>query len=945
MKLSPGWLLSLTLLLPAGLSAQSKKPLDHSVYDGWQSIGTKTISNNGKWVAYTITPQEGDATLVVRNLDNRQEMTIPRGAAPVFTEDSRYVVFSIKPFFKDVRQARIKKKAPDQMPKDSMGIMLLGGEKSIYMPVANVKSFKTPEKGSGLLAYLIDAPKTDTAKGGKKTAAPKDGADADEDTPGRPSGAEAGHLVIMNLRTDAVDTVKNVTSYTLNKPGTKIALVVNPPKKDSLAQAGVWLWDVQSRKADTLSRGQGTFARFAFDEKGQQLAYAGSRDSAKAPQKFFSLYYFNTGQDSARIAVSPGTPGMPAKWHVSDDANINFSKNGTALYFGTAPVAPPKDTTIVDFEVAKVDIWHYKDDYLQTMQLKNLTRDLNKSYAAVYFPAARENRMVQLGNLDLETFVQLDEGNAPYGIGYTDKEHRIAMQWTGNTAKTAYLVNVRTGERKLIKDNLLGYFYPSPQGKYLMWFDLPAGEWFTYDIAGGTTRSVSKGLPVKMVDEEMDMPDYPRPYMPSGWLEGDRYIYLNDRYDIWQVDPTGKTAPVMITQGLGRKTRTELRYVKLDREERFFKPKQTLLLRAFNDSTRYGGFYSLQLGGKKGPEQIVMGPYSYLAPEKAKDANVYTFQRQNYVASPDVYAGANIATAERLSAINPQQASYNWGTAELFSWTTYNGKTTEGIVYKPEDFDPKKKYPVLIYFYEKLTDGLYSYQPPAPTPSRLNISFFVSRGYVVLAPDIRYETGRPGKSAYDYIVSGAEALARQPWIDKDNMGIQGQSWGGYQVCYLITATPMFKAAWAGAPVANMTSAYGGIRWESGMNRQFQYEHTQSRIGATLWEKPELYIENSPLFHLPKVTTPLAIMHNDADGAVPWYQGIEMFTGLRRLGKPVWMLNYNNEAHNLIHRQNRKDIQIREQQFFDHFLKGAPAPQWLKNGVPAVEKGRNWGFDY
>lgn len=945
MKLSPGWLLSLTLLLPAGLSAQSKKPLDHSVYDGWQSIGTKTISNNGQWVAYTITPQEGDATLVVRNIGNRQEMTVPRGAAPVFTEDSRYVVFSIKPFFKDVRQARIKKKAPDQMPKDSMGIILLGGEKSIYMPVANVKSFKTPEKGSGLLAYLIDAPKTDTAKGGKKPAAPKDGTDADEDTPGKPGGAEAGHLVIMNLRTNAVDTVKNVTSYTINKPGTKIALVVNPPKKDSLAKAGVWLWDVQSRKADTLSRGQGTFARFAFDEKGQQLAYAGSRDSAKAPQKFFSLYYFNTGQDSARIAVSPGTPGMPAKWNVSDDANINFSKNGTALYFGTAPVAPPKDTTIVDFEVAKVDIWHYKDDYLQTMQLKNLTRDLNKSYAAVYFPAARENRMVQLGNLDLETFVQLDEGNAPYGIGYTDKEHRIAMQWTGNTAKTAYLVNVRTGERKLIKDNLLGYFYPSPQGKYLMWFDLPAGEWFTYDIAGGATRSISKGLPVKMVDEEMDMPDYPRPYMPSGWLEGDRYIYLNDRYDIWQVDPTGKTAPVMITQGLGRKTRTELRYVKLDREERFFKPKQTLLLRAFNDSTRYGGFYSLQLGGKKGPEQIVMGPYSYLAPEKAKDANVYTFQRQNYVASPDVYAGANMATAERLSAINPQQASYNWGTAELFSWTTYNGKTTEGIVYKPEDFDPKKKYPVLIYFYEKLTDGLYSYQPPAPTPSRLNISFFVSRGYVVLAPDIRYETGRPGKSAYDYIVSGAEALARQPWIDKNNMGIQGQSWGGYQVCYLITATPMFKAAWAGAPVANMTSAYGGIRWESGMNRQFQYEHTQSRIGATLWEKPELYIENSPLFHLPKVTTPLAIMHNDADGAVPWYQGIEMFTGLRRLGKPVWMLNYNNEAHNLIHRQNRKDIQIREQQFFDHFLKGAPAPQWLKNGVPAVEKGRNWGFDY
>ncbi|WP_246008090.1 alpha/beta hydrolase family protein [Chitinophaga lutea] len=939
MNMSRGWLLSLTLLLPAGLSAQSKKPLDHSVYDSWQSIGTKTVSNNGKWVAYTITPQEGDATLVIRNLKTGGDMKFPRGAAPVFTEDSRYAVFGIKPPFREVRQARIKKKTPDQMPKDSMGLLLLSDDKGVYLPIANVRSFKTPEKGSGVIAYLQDAPKTDTAKNAKKPAA-RD-TDADEDTPGKPGGAEAGTLMIVYTNNGGTDSVKYVTSYTISKPGNKIAIVVNPPKKDSLAKPCVLLWDVAARKADTISRGHGSFAQFAFDEKGTQLAYAGSRDSAKAAQKFYSLYYYQKGADSAELRVKPSTAGMPAKWAVSENGAISFSKSGHALFFGTAPVAPPKDTTIVDFEVAKVDIWHYKDDYLQTMQLKNLDRDLKKSYAAAYFP--KEQQLVQLADQEIETFVPLNEGDHTYGIGYTDINNRVEMQWKGNTVKSAYLINIRTGQRKLIKENLAGYYFPSPKGKFLLWFDLPQGQWFTYETATGTTRNISAGFPVKLADEEMDMPDYPRPYMPSGWLEDDKYVYINDRYDIWQTDPLGKTAPVMITQGLGRKTRTELRYERLDKEERFFTPKQTLLLRAFNDSTRYAGYYSLQLGSKNGPKEIVTGPYSYLGIEKAKNAPIYVFQRQNYIASPDVYAGADIATAARLSAINPQQAQYNWGTAELFSWTTYNGKTTEGIVYKPEDFDPNKKYPVLIYFYEKLTDGLYTYQAPAPTPSRLNISFFVSRGYVVLAPDIRYETGKPGKSAYDYIVSGAEALARNPWIDKANMGIQGQSWGGYQVCYLITATPMFKAAWAGAPVSNMTSAYGGIRWESGMNRQFQYEHTQSRIGATLWDKPELYIENSPLFHLPKVTTPLAIMANDADGAVPWYQGIEMFTGLRRLGKPVWMLNYNNEAHNLVQRQNRKDIQIREQQFFDHFLKGAPAPQWIKTGVPAVEKGRNWGF--
>jgi dipeptidyl aminopeptidase/acylaminoacyl peptidase len=296
-----------------------------------------------------------------------------------------------------------------------------------------------------------------------------------------------------------------------------------------------------------------------------------------------------------------------------------------------------------------------------------------------------------------------------------------------------------------------------------------------------------------------------------------------------------------------------------------------------------------------------------------------------------------------LSDINPQQADYNWGTAELFKWKSYTGKESEGIIYKPENFDPKKKYPMISYFYEKLSDGLYGYIPPSPTPSRLNISFFVSRGYVVFAPDISYTTGHPGNDAYNYIVSGVRAIVKLGYVDSTKLGLQGQSWGGYQTAILVTKTKLFAAAWAGAPVANMTSAYGGIRWGSGLNRQFQYEKTQSRIGATLWEKQNLYLENSPLFHLPNVTTPMVIMSNDADDAVPWYQGIELFTAMRRLNKPVWLLVYNNEAHNLIERKNRKDIQIREQQFFDWKLKGEKPAAWLTNGVPATQKGMDWGL--
>lgn len=922
----------------------AKKPLDHSVYDSWQGIGSKLISNNGQWIVYTVAVQEGDANLVIYDRKTGQTTNIPRGSNPLITEDSRFLVCHIKPFYKDTREAKIKKKKAAEMPKDSLAIITLGQPDILKFPA--VKSFKAPEKGSGLMAYLVEKPAADTAKG-KGNKAPKDYADidrADDDKAGD-KAAENGTLIIRQLLSGQQDTVKNVKEYAFSKPGNQLLIETGTDKKDSLSRNSVLLWHTATRKADTLSRNAADYKQFAFDEKGEQAAWVATADGEKVLQPLYKLYYFKPGQDSAREAAAKNSTGIPANWSVSANGSLSFSKDGQRLFFGTAPLLPVKDTNIVDFEVAKVDIWNYKDDYLQPMQLKNADKELKRSYAAVYYPAG--NRLVQLGDDNLETVLTAAEGNSTNALGYTDKGERIALQWIGRTKKTAFLINTNDGTRKQIKEKLDGNFYLSPNGKYTYWYDLVNRQWFSYDNANGTTINISKDIPTKVFDEEDDHPDVPEAYGIAGWMNNDVAVYIYDRYDIWEADPTGKKAPVNITQN-GRKEKIRYRYQRLNPEERFFTPGQTLMLTAFQESTKYNGFYQLELAGKNGKvkpvKQIVLGPHTYADLLEAKNVHAYTFTRNNYEQSPNIFTGDNIAQATQISHTNPQQQNYNWGTASLYKWTTFSGKPSEGILYKPEDFDSTKQYPVLFYFYEKLTDGLYSYQAPSPTPSRLNISFFVSRGYIVFAPDISYENGYPGKSAYDYIVSAAEDLAKKPWVDGKNMGIQGQSWGGYQVAYLITQTNLFKAAWAGAPVANMTSAYGGIRWESGMNRQFQYEHSQSRIGATLWDKPELYIENSPLFNLPRVTTPVAIMSNDADGAVPWYQGIEMFTGLRRLGKPVWLLNYNNEAHNLMQRQNRKDIQRREQQFFDHFLKGAPAPQWLESGVPATEKGINWGWD-
>ena len=325
-------------------------------------------------------------------------------------------------------------------------------------------------------------------------------------------------------------------------------------------------------------------------------------------------------------------------------------------------------------------------------------------------------------------------------------------------------------------------------------------------------------------------------------------------------------------------------------------------------------------------------PMHFTTIEKAKNATDFVVMQEDEKTAPNLYGyqlNTTVQNPKAITQINEQQKDFNWLTTELVSWKAYTGKKAEGIMYYPEDFDPKKKYPMIVYFYERNNQTLHNYLAPSPTPSRLNIPFFVSRGYLVFVPDIWYQKGYPGQGAYDYILSGTRAMVQKGFIDSTKIGLQGQSWGGYQIAYLINKTNLYAAAWAGAPVVNMTSAYGGIRWGPGIVRQFQYEKTQSRLGATLWERPDLYIQNSPLFSLPKVTTPLVIMSNDA--------------AMRRLNKKIWMLVYNNEAHNLVERKNRKDIQIREQQFFDHYLKGAPMPTWMSNGVPALMKGRDWGL--
>lgn len=930
----------LLLICGAHTTWAQKKPLDHGVYDGWETISASAISDDGHFIYYVIRRQAGDGRLVITNPDNQQVGRIDRAADARFSSDGKYLISLIEPLYEETREAKIAKKKADEMPKDSLAIFSL--ETAALQKIPFVKSYKTPEEPNEHIAYITERP-----------AAPKDTSNTDSAATQKPTPKKPDPVLHIRHLTNGTDTtIDRVEAYEFSNDGNALVYTRKAKEKDSIgADAGLYYYDFASGQSRHISRGKGRYKNITFDDSSEQLAFTADKSPEKSLRKAFDLYYYTPDQDSAIIIASQTTNGIPQDWYVSGEGDVRFSKNGEKLFFGIAPIPPVKDTTLVEFEHANVDVWHWKDDYLQTQQLVNLRTEQNRSYLAVMYPK-QGRRVIPLADEQLpDTRLTKDADNA-YVLATTDVGRRIETQWRIGAFEDIYAVSTIDGTRRKIAEQIRGRISTSPTGRYVVWFSRTDGNWYSHDIEVGQTVQLNVDLPVSFADEDNDVPDEAGDYGVAGWSEDDEEIFINDKYDIWAFQPDGSKRR-LVTNGAGRSSQTTFRYQPMEevRLERYrprhgatvIDTKKPMILSAFNHINKESGWYQTNGRKSRDPKEMVIGPYRYQQAKRAADTDTYIYTKENYVLPPDLYVSKDFIKETKLSSINPQQQQYNWGTAELVKWTTPAGHDAEGILYKPEDFSADKKYPVIAYFYEELSDGLYSYVPPTPTPSRLNISFFVSNGYLVFAPDIHYEIGYPGRSAEEYVNSGMQELKKHPWVDGDKMAIQGQSWGGYQVAHLITRTDMYAAAWAGAPVVNMTSAYGGIRWQTGMNRQFQYERTQSRIGATLWEKPELYIENSPLFHLPNVTTPVVIMHNDEDGAVPWYQGIEMFTALRRLQKPVWLLNYNGEAHNLIHRQNRKDIQRRQQEFFDHFLKGKPAAPWIEQGVPATLKGIDWGF--
>ena len=902
------WLAPLFVIVLGSTPAtgQEKQALDFDAFSEWKRIENRRISSDGNWVAYQVKPVKGDPTLVLYNTSNAEEMRYERGVKARFTRDARFLVFHLQPASDTIRLLKKKKTKGKDLPKDTLAILdLESGELS---KTPGLKSYKMPEKWSGWLAYYASA--TD---------------DPDNKV-----------LTLLDLSSKDRYELPEGGQFTFAKKGPALAAISSADSTE-----GVYYFPCENPGFQPVWTGKGQYKSLTISEQGKQVAFLADPDTIKRQVANYGLYHWKPQMESAVAVVSEGDDFMPEDYRVSDHRQLRFSREGTRLYFGVAPPPILEDTTLLDDEIVQVEVWTYRDAKLYPQQKINLNKDRNRNYLAVFHTGKKSS--VMLASPEVPEVQTGDEGEATHALGLHEESYYRATSWEGNPSrKDIYLIDVETGEQKLIESQVRARPGLSPMGKYVYWYSVTDTAWFAHEIAAGKTRQLTNNTTVPFYDELNDQPDYPYGYGIAGWTTNDDFVIIYDRYDAWLIDPRGHLKDNNMTRS--REARRQLRYIRKSPDERAIEEVGPILFRFFDEKTKEAGYLSYNLHTTT-KDILDAGSYAYdRRPLKAAKADKWIFTKESFTDFPDLYFAQGLRKPKKISNANPQQEEYRWGTAETYTWTSLDGQKLEGLLIKPEGFDPAQKYPMIVNFYERSSEGLHRHRAPFPHRSTISYSYYTSRGYVIFNPDVPYRIGYPGESAYNAVVSGVSALVDEGFIDRENIGIQGHSWGGYQIAHILTKTDLFKCAEAGAPVVNMVSAYGGIRWGSGFSRMFQYEHTQSRIGGTLWDKPLRYLENSPIFSADKINTPVLILHNDNDGAVPWYQGIEFFVALRRLNKPAWMLNYNGEPHWPLKLQNRIDFQSRMSQFFDHYLQAAPQPEWMKRGVPAIEKGIRQGLE-
>ncbi len=922
LKASPG--------KPAG-----KKPLSFADAETWRALHGAVLSGDGKWFACRSAAANGDGEVILRSVTDGKETKFSAGGgsnAPEFSFDSKWLAFTAAP---------PAPKGPNPGPRGRPKVVLVNlgtGEKS---ESEGMQSFTFSGEAATHVA-LRKAPET--------PAAPPAGA-----SPPAPPAFTGTDLVLRELAGGSELLLGNVAEFGFDRKGQWLVLVI-----DAAGQTGngVQLRDMKTGAITPLDTGKASYRGLTWSRDTTAIALLKGTESKPGAEKTnIVLAFTDLGPNPTKIAYDPKVDkAFPADLAISTDRPALWSDDLGTLTFGIA--APkPKEAAPAPKELPKKEepkndgpaptgrkppgavadakpdlvIWHWKDDRLQPMQEKQASADKSFTYLAAYRVA--DKKFVRLAEEGCRQ-VTLG-GNAKFALGQDAKPYQLMGSLDGKRFTDVYAIEPATGKRTQVLTKARHFFGTDPAGTRVLHHD--GGHFHVVDLATGQGVNITERIvATAFVDLDDDHNVTKPPTRTLGWSRDGQSVLISDGYDLWKVAADGSGGENLTLNGKKEGLRyTTFHQFEPEPREPGFDFTKTAYVGMYGEWTKKSGYAKWE-PGKPGIAPLIWADAAVTGLQKARAAEVYSYTRGTATEYPDVYlAGASLADGKRITAANPQQADFAWGAgAKLIEYKGTGDRRLQGALYLPADYEPGKKYPTVVYIYEKLSQEFHRHTPPGT--GALNKAIYTSNGYAVFTPDIAYRLNDPGVSAVECVLPGLDAAIATGIVDPARVGLHGHSWGGYQTAFLVTQTDRFKAAVAGAPLTDLVSMYSSVYWNSGGANQPIFESSQGRFTGGYWTQQEAYIRNSPVYQATKVNTPLVILHNDKDGAVDFGQGLEYYNTLRRLQKPVVMLQYKGENHGLAKPENLKDYSARVREFFDHHLKAKPAPDWWTEGVPHLK---------
>ena len=877
----------LLLLAALPLAAQTKPTLQAKDYGRFENLGAARLSPNGRWMVYGITRVNEQNELRIRRIDRDSTRTASFGSQPAFSANSRWLAWTIGIPADERRRLEKDKKSV------RLSVGLLDLEKQTERAFSTNASFSFDATGRYLavLGYPPDEPK------GK-------GAD----------------LKLVDLAAGTEFSIGNVAEYAWSKAGSLAAFVVSTGTD---AGNGVQVYDASSGRLQSLDGSGSAYHQLAWRKGAADVAFyrSGEPASKKSTRHVLFAWRGLDGSRPSRLELDPAALGVADTLEVVEHRKPEWADDGLRIAFGLRRAEPKPSEDSSKVELAAMQIWHSTDVQIVPGQKARAAADGRRTLLAVWEPDAK--RVVVAGSDVME------DGSVVPGFQFAVERVRGPYPWGtmfGRPYADVWTTDLTTSQRTRALEKVR-YSWESPGGKYLLWFD--GKDFWTHDIKTGARVSLTKGLPAAFADTASDTPtDLLPPHGVAGWMDGDRAVLLYDEYDVWRISPDG-TGPIRLTNGLVDST--VYRVVQPMSEQKAFSNTAPLYFSLHGEWSEKRGYARLDAGGPA--IRLVFEDRSIGGLAKADSATVFVYRAEARDDSPDYFvAGADLSRPIQVSRTNPFMADYAWGKTRLVEFQNEPGRRLQSVLLYPAGYDSTRRYPMIVYTYEMLSDQAHNFQVPSEQ-SYYNFTAWTQQGYFVLMPDIVFRARDPGVAVLETLKPAVAKIASMGLIDPTRVGLIGHSWGGYIAAYVPTRTDLFAASVAGAPLTDFVSFMGQIHWTPGFAEVDHWETGQARMEVPYWEDPAAHERNSPIHKVQDLKTPLLLAHGDKDGVVEFFQSTEFYNFARRAGKQVVLLVYEGENHGFVSRPNQVDYHRRILEWFGHYLKGEPAAAWITKGTP------------